>query len=76
MKPLVPNNGGKGRLADWIVSLMPPTGSTSNRSQALLGRAVLLAKPYVPHEMVLSDIDGSAVTFCRARHNELECRCN
>lgn len=73
--PLVPYHGGKGRLASWIVSLMPlhrvyvePFAGSA---------AVLLAKPASTHE-VLNDLDSNVVTFYRAlreQPDELERVC-
>lgn len=62
MKPLVPYHGGKGRLAHWIVSLMP-------RHRVYVepfagSAAVLLAKPQSTHE-ILNDVDGNVVNFYR-----------
>lgn len=62
MRPLVAYHGGKSRLAEWIVSLMP-------RHRVYLepfagSAAVLLAKPQSIHEL-LNDVDGNLVTFFR-----------
>lgn len=62
LKPLVPYHGGKGRLASWIVDLMP-------RHRVYVepfagSAAVLLAKPRSTHE-ILNDVDGNVVNFYR-----------
>lgn len=62
MKPLVPYHGGKGRLAEWIVSLMPPHRVYVEPFAG--SAAVLLAKPRVTHE-VLNDVDGNVMCFYR-----------
>lgn len=75
MKPLVPYHGGKGRLAQWIVSLLP-------RHRVYVepfagSAAVLLAKPPSTHE-ILNDVDGNVTTFYRVlreRPEELERAC-
>ncbi len=75
VKPVVPYHGGKGRLAAWIVSMMP-------RHRVYLepfagSAAVLLAKPKSTHE-ILNDLDGNVVNFYRVlreRPDELERLC-
>lgn len=73
--PLVPYHGGKGRLAPWIVSLMPPHRVYVEPFAG--SAAVLLAKTPAIHE-ILNDIDGNAVTFYRVlrdQPDELERAC-
>ncbi|GAB3201793.1 DNA adenine methylase [Nocardioides hungaricus] len=73
--PLVPYHGGKGRLAPWIVSLLPPHRVYVEPFAG--SAAVLLAKAPSIHE-VLNDIDGNVVTFYRVlrdRPDELERVC-
>lgn len=62
LKPLVPYHGGKGRLAAWIVDLMP---AHRVYLEPFAGSAaVLLAKPRSTHE-ILNDVDGNVVNFYR-----------
>lgn len=75
MKPLVPYHGGKGRLADWIVGLIPPHRVYVEPFAG--SAAVLLAKPVATHE-ILNDLDSNAVTFYRVlreRPEDLELAC-
>lgn len=67
--PLVPYRGGKGRLAPWIASLLPPHRVYVEPFAG--SAAVLLAKAPSVHE-VLNDIDGNAVTFYRVLRNQFE----
>lgn len=75
IKPLVPYHGGKSRLTEWIVGLMP-------RHRVYLepfagSAAVLLAKPRSTHE-ILNDVDGNVVNFyqvLREDPDELERLC-
>lgn len=69
MKPPVPYFGGKSRLADWIVSLMPPHRVYLEPFAG--SAAVLLAKPPCPHE-VLNDVDGNIVVFFRVLRDQPE----
>lgn len=62
IKPVVPYHGGKGRLAAWIVSLMP---AHRVYVEPFAGSAaVLLAKAKSTHE-ILNDVDGNVVNFYR-----------
>jgi DNA adenine methylase len=62
MKAPIPYYGAKGRLAPWIVSLMP---AHRVYIEPFCGSAaVLLAKRPAPSE-VISDIDGNVTTFFR-----------
>lgn len=75
VKPLVPYHGGKGRIADWIVSLLPPHRVYIEPFAG--SAAVLLAKAPSTHE-ILNDLDGNAVTFYRVlrdRPEDLELAC-
>jgi DNA adenine methylase len=67
--PLVPYHGGKGRLAPWIASLLPPHRVYVEPFAG--SAAVLLAKAPAIHE-VLNDIDGNAVTFYRVLRDQPE----
>jgi len=62
VKPPFPYFGGKMRLADTLIRLMPPHQHYVEPFAGSL--AVLLAKPPVPHETV-NDLDGDLVTFWR-----------
>lgn len=62
MRPPVPYFGGKMRIADKIVRLMPAHGHYVEPFAGSL--SVLLAKPPAPHETV-NDLDGAIVTFWR-----------
>lgn len=62
MKPPVPYFGGKMRIAEQIVRLMPPHQHYVEPFAGSL--SVLLAKPPVAHETV-NDLDGALVTFWR-----------
>jgi DNA adenine methylase len=72
---VVPYHGGKGRLADWIVGVMP---AHRVYLEPFAGSAaVLLAKPRCTHE-VLNDVDGHVVNFYRVLRDhpeELERAC-
>lgn len=75
-KPLVPYHGGKGRIADWIVDLIPPHRVYVEPFAG--SAAVLLAKPVATHE-ILNDLDSNAITFYRVLREcpedlELACR--
>lgn len=75
VKPLVPYHGGKGRIAPWIVSLLPPHRIYIEPFAG--SAAVLLAKPVATHE-ILNDLDGNAVCFYRVlreRPEDLELAC-
>jgi DNA adenine methylase len=75
VNPLIPYHGGKGRLADWIVSLMP---THHVYVEPFAGSAaVLLAKPLSTHE-ILNDVDGHLICFYRVlreQPDELERVC-
>lgn len=75
IKPVVPYHGGKGRLAHWIVGMMP---AHRVYLEPFAGSAaVLLAKPQSTHE-ILNDLDGNVVTFYRVlreRPDELARAC-
>ena len=63
VRPAFPFYGGKARLADRIVSLMPPHRVYL---EPFVGSgAVLLRKPICKHEIV-NDTDGGVVAFFRA----------
>lgn len=75
MRPPFGYHGGKQRLADWIVSLMPPHQTYVEPFAGSL--AVLLAKPPAPVEVV-NDLDGEVVNFWRVlrdRPHDLERVC-
>lgn len=75
LKPLVPYHGGKGRLAPWIVSLLPPHRVYVEPFAG--SAAVLLAKAPSTHE-ILNDLDRNAMTFYRVlrdRAEDLELAC-
>lgn len=63
LKPAFPYYGGKTRLAQRIVDLMPPHRLYVEPYAG--SAAVLLAKPPSKHE-VLNDLDGNVVAFFRA----------
>ena len=65
--PLVPYHGGKGRIASWLVSLMPEHRVYVEPFAG--SAAVLLAKTPSVHE-VLNDIDGNAVAFYRVLRDQ------
>jgi DNA adenine methylase len=71
MKPPFRYYGGKGRLASWIVAMMPPHRSYI---EPFFGAgAVLFAKPPAKNELV-NDLDGMVVNFYRIlrdRHADL-----
>jgi DNA adenine methylase len=67
MRPPIPYYGGKGRLAPWIASLIPPHRAYV---EAFCGSAaVLFAKPRASHE-VINDISGDVVTFFRTLRDQ------
>jgi DNA adenine methylase len=69
VKPIVPYHGGKGRLAEWIVSLLP---AHRVYVEPFAGSAaVLLTKPRSTHE-ILNDIDGDVVNFYRVLREQPE----
>lgn len=75
MKPPVPYFGSKQRLADWIVSLLPPHQHYVEPYCG--GLSVLLAKQPSPMETV-NDLDGDLVNFWRVlrdRPSELAQAC-
>ena len=69
VKPLVPYHGGKGRIASWIVGLIPPHRIYVEPFAG--SAAVLLAKPVATHE-ILNDLDSNAVTFYRVLREQRE----
>lgn len=75
MRPAFPYYGAKGRLAPWIVSLMP---AHRVYVEPFCGSAaVLLAKRPAPHE-VINDLDSNVTTFFRVlrdRADELQRAC-
>lgn len=75
MKPPFAYFGGKGRLAPWIASLLPP--HTVYVEPFAGSAAVLFAKQPSTHE-ILNDVDGDVVNFFRVlreRCDELELAC-
>lgn len=75
MRPPVSYYGGKGRLAGWIASLLPPHRVYLEPFAGSC--AVLLAKPPATHELV-NDLDGDVVNFFRCLRDhpdELERAC-
>ncbi len=75
MKPPFAYYGGKGRLASWIVPLLPPHRVYVEPFAG--SAAVLFAKPRSTHE-VLNDADQGVVTFLRMlreRPEDLELAC-
>lgn len=62
MRPPIPYFGGKMRLADTLVGLMPPHEHYVEPYAGSL--SVLLAKPPTSHETV-NDLDGALMTFWR-----------
>lgn len=75
VKPPFPYYGGKGRLAPWIASLLPPHRVYV---EPFCGSAaVLFAKARATHEIV-NDANGDLVTFLRVlrdRPDDLEVAC-
>lgn len=75
MRPPFAYYGGKGRLAPWIVSLLPPHRVYAEPFAG--SGAVLFAKPAATHE-ILNDLNGDIVTFFRIlrdRPEDLERAC-
>lgn len=71
MRPPFPYYGSKGRLAPWIISLMPDHRVYVEPFAG--SAAVLLAKRPSSHE-IINDIDGNVITFFRMlrdRHDDL-----
>ena len=69
MKPPIAYYGGKTRLADWIVSLLPPHRVYV---EPFCGSAaVLFAKRPATHE-VINDLDGDLVCFLRVLRSQPE----
>lgn len=67
LKPPFPYYGAKGRLAPWIVSLMP---AHRIYIEPFCGSAaVLMAKRPSPHE-VIADLDGNVTTFFRVLRDQ------
>lgn len=64
MKPPFPYYGAKGRLAPWIVGLMPREHRVYVEPFAG-SAAVLFARPRPATHEVLNDLDGNVVTFFR-----------
>lgn len=62
LKPPIPYYGGKSRIADWIVGLMPAHDSYVELFSG--SASVLFAKAPSTHE-ILNDLDSSVVTFFR-----------
>lgn len=69
MRPPVPYFGGKLRLADQLVRLMPPHAHYVEPFCGSL--AVLLAKPPAAHETV-NDLDGDLMNFWRVLREQPE----
>jgi len=75
MRPPFAYYGGKGRLAPWIASLIPPHRVYVEPFAG--SAAVLLTKLPATHE-ILNDVDGNVVTFFRVlrdRPGDLERVC-
>lgn len=64
MRPPFPYYGAKGRLAPWIVGLMPREHRVYVEPFAG-SAAVLFARPRPAAHEVLNDLDGNVVTFFR-----------
>ncbi|MEU0675436.1 DNA adenine methylase [Streptomyces sp. NPDC006172] len=64
MKPAFPYYGAKGRLAPWIVGLMPREHRVYVEPFAG-SAAVLFARPRPAAHEVLNDLDGNVTTFFR-----------
>jgi DNA adenine methylase len=69
MRPPFPYYGGKGRLAPWIASLLPPHRMYVEPFAG--SAAVLFAKPPSLHE-VLNDLDRNVVAFFRVLREQRE----
>ncbi|MFE9624258.1 DNA adenine methylase [Streptomyces sp. NPDC006527] len=64
MKPPFPYYGAKGRLAPWVVGLLPREHRVYVEPFAG-SAAVLFARPRAAAHEVLNDLDGNVVTFFR-----------
>lgn len=64
MRPPFPYYGAKGRLAPWIVGLMPREHRVYVEPFAG-SAAVLFARPKAAAHEVLNDLDGNVITFFR-----------
>lgn len=84
IKPLVPYHGGKGRLASWIVSLMPRhrvylepfAGSAAVRPERQPTFGVRVVQPKNPAAPTLAELEAPAVTgraACDARAAHCHC---
>lgn len=71
MKPPFPYYGAKGRLAPWIVGLMPREHRVYVEPFAG-SAAVLFARPRPAAHEVLNDLDGNVTTFFRVLRDREE----
>ena len=69
MTPAFRYFGGKGRLAPWIVSLIPP--HVSYIEPFFGAGSVLLNKPISRHELI-NDLDGNVINFYRVLRDDLD----
>lgn len=69
MRPPFAYYGGKGQLAPWIASMLPPHRVYIEPFAG--SAAVLLAKEPAKHE-VLNDLDGNLITFFRVLREQPE----
>lgn len=77
MKPAFPYYGGKQRIADWIVSLLPPHGCYV---EPFAGGAAILFKKGIPpnagqsYVEVINDLDEMIINFYRVLQSPRQCK--